>query len=291
VSATQPAQVTPDGEDRRSRRGWLVLVLVLLVVAVLLAVTRPWEPEPAPEVSATPSATVPSVEPSTPEPSPSVTETPALPGAEAAFDEATIATLFVTADDLVATVPAAADGVSTGITSGQLPWGLPGGSSIDPPECTVARTIVADEPTAFDARSWTAPTLDYAQEVTVLPDAARAQVAFRELVTAVDACPQYSQVNPGIDGATWTTQPAIEGQGQYPAIEQELVHAAEGQELPGYRGHLLVGNTVVTWTATALPPEGGTPDIGVLGPEADLSTMVQERALAAVSALPPADEG
>ena len=82
----------------------------------------------------------------------------------------------------------------------------------------------------------------------LLPDPAAAREAFRELVTTVDACPKYSQVNAGVDGATWTAQPAIEGQGVYPSIVQEIT-LRRGHDAPAYRGHMLVGNTIVTWTA------------------------------------------
>ena len=118
-----------------------------------------------------------------------------------------------------------------------------------------------------------------------MPDPAAAREAFRALVTTVDACPEYSQVNPDVDGATWTAEPAIEGQGVYPSIVQEITHSAEGSEVPGYRGHMLVGNAIVTWTAEALADGDRDAALATLGDAASLSAMVQDRAQAAVRSL------
>ena len=59
------------------------------------------------------------------------------------FDATTAPGLFVTSAELLADVPAAEPEVQQLITSGQLPWGLPAGSTVDPPECTAAVTVVA----------------------------------------------------------------------------------------------------------------------------------------------------
>jgi hypothetical protein len=125
----------------------------------------------------------------------------------------------------------------------------------------------------------------FEQEVLVLPDPAAAREAFRSLVTTVDACPEYQQVNPDVDSPTWKAEPAIEGQGVYPSIVQEILLSAEGSDVPGYRGHMLVGNTIVTWTAEALTT--GDPDqaLATLGDAATLSAMVQDRARSAVQSL------
>ena len=273
--------VGPSPGSSRSGTGWAwALVAVLAVVGVTVLVSQPWTPvetEPSITVSLTPSEpTAPTTEPDSA--SPSV----APPGSDAVFDATTAPGLFVTQADLVADVPAAETDVQALITSGQLPWGLPAGSIIDPAQCAVAATVVAAPPAWFDALLWGNAAFSFEQEVVLLPDPAAAREAFRVLVTAVDACPEYSQVNPGIDGATWTVEPAIEGQGVYPSIVQEITHSAEGSEVPGYRGHLLVGNTIVTWTAGVLA--SGDRD-AVLGDATSLSQMVQGRAQSAVRAL------
>ncbi len=220
-------------------------------------------------------------ETATPTPSPSVP----VPGADAVFDATTAAALFVTSDELVATVPAAEPGVDPVLSAGELAWGLPEGSTVDPPECTAAVTVVDTPPPWFDARMWTNEALSFEQEVVLLADPGAAREAFRQLVTTVDACPTYSQVNPGIDGATWTTEPALEGQGVYPSIVQELTHSAEGTDEPGYRGHMLVGNTIVTWTAQSLAPGDRDAALATLGDPETLSAMVQDQARSAVQAL------
>jgi hypothetical protein len=287
-SAPQPVDPAPGdgpqaGGPARSRRGWwwlLVAVVALALVTVLVA--QPWEPvetEPTPSVTVTatpPPTTAPGV------PSPSASVGP--PGADAVFDATTATGLFVTPEDLVADVPAAKPGVQPLITTGT--WGLPVGSNILPVECVTAVTVVEMPPTWYDTRMWGNDAVTFDQEIVLLPDPAAAREAFRELVTTVDACPKYSQVNAGVDGATWTAQPAIEGQGVYPSIVQEVTHSAEGVSQPSYRGHMLVGNTIVTWTAEALAT--GDPDaaLATLGDPASLSAMVQERAQSAVQALP-----
>ncbi|KQR10513.1 sensor domain-containing protein [Cellulomonas sp. Leaf334] len=272
---------SPGAGPGRSRVGWWWLLVAVLAIALVTAlVAQPWAPvETEPSPTGTVTVTEPTVEPTTQ--SPSVPP----PGSEAMFDGTTAQALFVTPAELVEDVPAAEPEVQPLITSGQLPWGLPAGSTVEPPECTVAVTVVATAPTWFDALMWGNDAMSFEQEVVLLPDPAAAREAFRALVTAVDACPEYSQVNPDIDGATWTAEPAIEGQGVYPSIVQEIVHFAEGSEVPGYRGHLLVGNTIVTWTAEALAP--GEPDEAraTLGDAASLSAMVQDRAQSAVGAL------
>ncbi|GEA83051.1 sensor domain-containing protein [Cellulomonas gelida] len=297
MTSTEPAFTggagSPDASQARgpARRWWWVVVIAVVAVVVLLVV-QPWadhETEPiVDETTSTPSPSA-SASSAAPTASPSPTSTPSqppVPGADAVFDDTNVQSLFVRKPALEEAVPAAADGVRTGLAAGELPWGLPEGSTVEPPECTSARTIVVSLPPGFVARSLVNDGLDFMQELTTLPDATAAQAAFRDLVTTVDGCPEYAQVNPGIDGGSWKAEPAIEGQGVYPAIVQEIVHTAEGAVEPGYRGHVLVGNVIVTWTATAL---GGGDDVpaqlATLGSPESLSTMVQERAQAAVAAL------
>lgn len=283
--------VTPPPTGGRGRWWWLLLV-ALLVAAVVLAVAQPWadhETEPDLPATTAPSPTVPAPTP-TPaaSPSPAVTTappTPPVPGADAVFDDASMRTLFVRRAVLEETVPGASAGLETTIPFGDLPWGLPEGSSIEPPQCTAAVTVVAQEPAGYAARALSNDRVDFLQQTVRLTDAGAARDAFRDLVTTIDGCPQYTQVNPGIDGASWDAQPAIEGQGVYPAVVQEVVHTAEGRAAPAFRGHLLVGNVIVTWTATALG-DGSPDDLRAeLGSAESLSTMVQDQAQDAVARL------
>jgi hypothetical protein len=255
------------------------VVVVGAIGLVTALVAQPWAPvqtEPLPTPTGTPTSPEPSAAPSSP--SPSV----APPGAATVFDATTAPALFVTEDDLLTDVPAADPEVTLRITSGMLSWGLPAGSTVEPAGCTTAVTVVATPPPWFDALLWGNDAMSFEQEVVLLADPAAAREAFRQLVTTVDACPEYRQVNAEVDGARWTADPAIEGQGVYPSIVQEVTHSAEGSDVPGYRGHLLVGNAIVTWTAQALTP--GNPDaaLATLGDADSLSEMVQTRAQSAV---------
>lgn len=283
VPSPDPVPARALGSGRPRRVWWWLLVAVLVIAAVTAVAVRPWEPvetEPPPTATLT---EVPTVVPTTPS-APS-SSSPTVPGADAVFDATTAPALFVSSDDLLAEVPAAEPGVEQQITSGQLPWGLPVGSTIEPPTCTVAVTVVATAPAWYDALLWGNETLSFEQEVLLLADPTAARDAFRELVTTVDACPTYSQLNPGMDGATWTAEPAIEGQGVFPSIVQEMTHTAEGSDVPGYRGHTLVGNAIVTWTAEALTAGGRQEALTTLGDPTSLSAMVQDQAQAAVKAL------
>lgn len=294
MAGTQPQPPGPGASSEQVEersRWWWWLVVVAVVVAVVLLVVQPWaehQTEPPPGTSPSSASDVPS-EPSTaPSPTSTTPATPGpVPGADAVFDKATLPTLFVTDADLVSSVPAAAGSpLEPGIAAGDLPWGLPSGSSIEPASCTTAVTVVDAKPDAFDARSSSNEAFDWEQRVTVLDDGADARAAFADLVTTVDACPEYSQVNPGVDGSSWVAQPAIEGQGAYPSIVQEITHRAEGSALPEYRGHMLVGNAIVTWTATSLAVDTD-PDaaLATLGDPASLNAMVQARAQQAVGGL------
>ncbi len=280
-----------DDEAVTGRRapGWWWLVVVLVAALVVLLVWRPWfssapSPTPTPTPTVTSDAPTPTPTPTpTPEASPSTTAAPP-PGADAVFDAASAGTLFVTRSDLE-DVPAAAAGLERGLAPGELAWGLPEGSSVEPASCTLAVTVVEAPPVHFDAMSWVNDDVSFAQDVVLLTDRAAAREAFRALVTTVDECPEYRQVNPGVDGSTWTTEPAIEGQGVFPAIVQEVTATAEGDDLSQVTGHVLVGNTIVTWTATALTAHGRDEARAALGLPEELAVVVQDRALAAVRAL------
>jgi hypothetical protein len=262
--------------------GWWVVV-VLVVVAVVLLVWRPWEASPAPEPTPSPTSTPTVDEPKpTPEPTPEPTQTPGPPGADTVFTTETAQELFVPEGTLTGTIPGAADGLTLVIGTGEQAWGLPEGSTVDPSSCTIARTVVADAPAGgYDARGYQGDDLGWVQEVTLLADPGSARLAFAELVTTVDGCPTYAQVTGATTDASWTADPALEGQGLYPSIVQELSTQAGDRSSVGYRGHLLIGNAIVAWTAQDWGT-GGTDD---LGPADDLAQMVEDRVLAAVQAL------
>jgi len=279
---------TTQGAGGRSRAPWRVLT-VAVAVLVLLLVWHPWSGTPQPP----PSPTLTPVQTPTPTPTPSPKRTPAPapspPGSATVFDVASAQGLFVTDQQLVETIPDAAGGVRRTIGPGQLPWGLPAGASVLPASCTVARTVVELSPSrGYDARGYATDTVVWVQEVTLLVDPAAARAAFAALVTTVDRCPEYAQVTGtatttmGTDTtATWTADPAIEGQGLYPSIVQSLRTTAAGQDAVGYRAHLLVGNAIITWTVQTTGASG----TAGLGPVDDLAAVVQDRALAAVRAL------
>jgi len=263
-----------------------LLVAVTAIALVTFLVAQPWTPvetEPSPTVTSVPTASVPAV----PSATPSVSVEP--PGADAMFDASTAPGLFVTESDLVADVPAASSGVEPRIVAGSLPWGLTDGAQVEPDSCALAVTVVATPPTWFDARSWFNDAMEFQQEVVLLPDPAAARDAFRELVTTVDACPEYTYAAPDFEGAQVTADPAIEGQGVYPSIVLQQSILVEGNAVPGYAGHMLVGNTIVSWTAQATAGTETDADtdaaLATLGDPESLSAMVQDRAQLAVRAL------
>ncbi|MCC2334794.1 hypothetical protein [Cellulomonas wangsupingiae] len=274
----------PDLRRRGARGGWWLLVVVVVAVVVLL-VTQPWagdEPVPVPTPSVVPDAPTPETEPSA-DPSASSTAAPA-PGAGAVFDAATAPSLFVTATDLENDVPAGA-GVTRSVEPGTSAWGLPAGTSVDPSSCTAAVTVLEAPPSVYDATSWANDELRFQQDVVLLPDAQTAREAFRALVTVVDECPRYALVDAAGDGTTWTAEPALEGQSVFPAIVQDVTAQTAGDTTQQTTGHVLVGNAILTWTATALTAGDREAARAVVGQPEDLTVMVEERALAAVRAL------
>ena len=157
-------------------------------------------------------------------------------------------------------------------------WGLPPGGSIVPASCQVARTVVATAPPGYEARDWVGGTaFSLRQEVTLLATPTDARRAFASLVGTVDACATYTEVTPGVGVGRWVTLPAVEGDGLYPSIVQQ-VRFDQTATRNGYRGHLLVGNAIVTWTAWT------TDGIDTIGPPDSLAAIMQDRALAAVQA-------
>lgn len=300
-SSLEPARWAPEDDDwpahgwrAHSRGGTWALVLVLLALLVLgVGVTQPWNTGDAAPPPVT-TATAP--DPSTATPTPAAT----LPGDSASFDEETLGSLLLTRRDVEDALPGAADGVRPTVEPGGLAWGLPDGAAVTPPACTVALTVVGRAPDAYDAQRWENDALDVTQEVVVLDSQQSARDAFRELVTAVDACPRYvladapdeapSGASPSPTAGTgtrrtgWTTEPAIEGRGVYPGIVQEAT-VDDGEDVRAqYRGYVLVGDALVAWTATALDPRAVEEPSAVLGDPVEVSAVVQERARSAVAA-------
>ncbi|QGQ19921.1 hypothetical protein GC089_12710 [Cellulomonas sp. JZ18] len=273
------------GRDPQRRRPWWPWLLGAVLVALVLAVVRPWS-DAAPAADPTATATPPA-----PAPTASVTPAPATspaapPGADAVFDATTLPRLLLTRGDVESAVPAAEAGVTQGLAPGATPWGLPTGGTVDPPACTTAVTVVAGPPVAHDALAWANEEVRVAQDVVLLPDPATAREAFRTLVTTVDGCTSYTVRDAAGGAVRWVTQPAIEGQGLLPEIVQEVtVQGGDGEPRARYVGHTLVGNAIVTWTATALDPAAREQASDVLGTTDELSRMVEERALTAVRAL------
>lgn len=206
------------------------------------------------------------------------------------FDVADLDSLFVTAATLEEAVPAAADGVEEVRTGqpgqGGAGGGLAEGESVAPASCTAAAAVVEAPPVAHDERSWGNARLVFTQEVALLESVAAAEQAFRTLVTVVDACPEYVLLGPSGE-TTVVAAPAIEDQGFFPSLAQAVDVAAPGAEPQAqFRGHLLVGNVIVTWTASVDAGDDPAGERQQLGTEAGLDAMMQEQVRAAASALP-----
>lgn len=264
----------------RVRWPWWLLGVLLLLAGVSTLAARPWataepSPFPTPEQTETQRTTPGTLEPSV---------LPTLVSPVFTAENAT--RLFLTRDELEESVPAAADGLTAWPVVPWV-WGLPVGSSVEPPSCLVARIVVAQPPTAFDVRGWDDAQVVVRQQVVVLPDEVAAGEAFRTLVATVDACPTYTQIDPGAGGGTWTVEPATEAQGRYPSLWQEVRHSAEGRTTAGYQGHLLVGNTIVSWVVESLADHPDVADARAsLGTGSALDGLVQQRVSEAVAALP-----
>jgi len=255
------------------------LLAVAAVAAVVLVIVQPWtdhptEPLPTDAGLSSSAADVPGEPTGAPTP-------PPVPGEDAVFDADSMDALFVTPADLAASVPAAKDGVRAGLVYEDHAWGLPKGASVVPGTCTTAITVVPKQPRAFSTRSLVADQFAWDQHVTLLSSGTAAGHAFADLVATVDACPTYTQVNPG--PIRWDAEPALEGPGAYPSIVQVVTRTAGGSSTPMYEGHMLVGNSIVTWTAAA-PGTGTDPDaaLATLGSPTTLNAMVQARAQHAV---------
>jgi hypothetical protein len=255
--------------------------VALAAVAVLvLLVVEPWVPhqtEPVATGSLSSVADVPGIPPSS---EPALTPVP-VPGEDAVFDATTMASLFVTPTDLIAGVPAAAGGLRPGLVPRDAAWGLPEGASVVPASCTTAVTVVTDEPDEYGTRSLGNDEFAWDQEVALLSDSTAAGDAFADLVETVDACPTYAQAGPV--RTRWVAEPALEGPDAFPSIVQVVTRTSAGSSAPTYHGHMLVGNTIVTWTATSLAAaESKEVALAALGDATSLNAVVQARALQAV---------
>lgn len=269
-----PVDVAAAPPHRRTRRWpwWVVGVLLVLAGASGLA-ARPWasaEPLPFPSPSVSPGSTT---------DAPTVLPTVQAPQ----FDAASAGALLLGREELEEALP----GDDPLAAWPVLPWawGVPEGSRVEPERCALARTVVSAPPLAYEVRGWDGPAVRVRQEVAVVADESAAADAFRALVATVDSCPEYRQVNQGVEGASWVGEPATEAQGRFPSLWQEIGHTAEGTTVPGYRGHLLVGNAIVTWNAEVIGGAGRGDVVDRLGEGAALDTLVQRRASAAAAAL------
>lgn len=261
---------------RRARRWpwWVAGVLLVLAGASTLA-ARPWasaEPLPFPSPSLTGSSAPATVLP---------TVLPTLVSPR--FDAATATELFLTRAELEEALPSE----GTLSASPVLPWawGIPEGSRVEPARCTVARTVVTTPPLAYHVRGWNGGAVQVRQEVLVVADQTAAADAFRTLVVTLDSCPEYAQLGPGT-GASWVGEPAAEARGRFPSLWQEIRRTAEGTTTPGYRGHLLVGNAVVTWSVEVVGDVDPDDVPSRAGEGAALDELVQRRAAQATAALP-----
>ncbi len=279
------------------RAGWWAVFAVVALVVIALA-WQPWTSvgsaagmPPLPTGGAVPTATpapTPTPTPVAPEIDPSVEAADTslmstsratvpsaapFPGSSTVFDQTSALELFVTADQVASAVPAAGAGL---VPRAGATWGLPTAAIVSPGSCLVARTVVTRTPAGFVARSWAAGDVRVEQQAVLLDDPPAARAAFAQLVERVDGCPQITQSGPG--AGTWLAQPAIEGQGLYPSIVQDIGFSGLTRSTHGTRGHLLVGNAIVTWSAQT------SGDVDELGSPADLEAIMQERALAAVRA-------
>lgn len=257
---------------RRARWWWGAAAVTALVVGVLLL--RVWGNSAG--GSALPSLVDTGTGLLTPGPSP-VAGSPT-------FDAATLESLFVTAQTLEEALPGAADGIEE-VGQGAVPWGLAAGEQVSPASCAVAATVVTGPPAAFDQRSWGNEHVVFVQQVALLEGAAAAEDAFRTLVTVVDGCPEYRIL--GVDGETEViASPALEDQGFFPSLAQAVDVASPGASPQAqFHGHLLVGNAIVTWTASVDAGDDPVRARQQLGSEAELDAMMQEQARAA-AALP-----
>ncbi len=268
----------PGPRRRAARVGTAVVLLTLTLAGLVVAVTRPWDTVGS---GVWAGATGSPSDASTQSPTPSATTVAPDVAVTAVFDEASLASLFLTTGDVIARVPGAGGSLRPGAPD--TTWGLPAGAAVDPGQCTTAVTVVADPPVVHDTRTWAGDRVRVDQHVLLLGSASDAQSAFRALVSTIDACPTFSLVTAGTgDVTTWTTAPATEAQGRYPSLAQQREESRAGVVSPEVSGYVLVGNAIVSWTVVAVPPDGSRDD---LGSPADLDAMVQARAASAVAAL------
>ncbi|GIG37359.1 sensor domain-containing protein [Cellulomonas pakistanensis] len=263
-----PAPARTPAADRSPAWPWL-LVLVLAVAAGVLLAWRPWAASGGPRPDVTPAAATSSPSPAA-EPSP-----PGGTTAPGAFDGATAAALFLTDAELAEAVPMA-DGMSLTDVDGAQ-WGLPVLSTVDPPSCTPAVTIVDEEPAAYLRRFASDDTVTVVQSVAVLPDAATAQEAFDALVETLGSCGTYQQSSPGTDGGAWTAGPPTTERGAVSTVVRRLTLTAEGASSPEVEVTALAGNALVTTSASGVDPGTDPADPTAL---AGVARSSAERALA-----------
>ncbi len=270
--AAVAGDATTGGRRRGPRRWWGAAAIVVLLAGVLLIrLGGNGGGSALPSVVDTGAGLL------TPGPSP-------VAGAPA-FDAASLDSLFVAPATLEDVVPAAEDGVEEVGPVGGM-WGLAEGESVAPASCAAAATVVEAPPVAFDERSWGNDRVVFEQQATLLESTATAEQAFRTLVTVVDACPEYLLLGPAGESSV-VASPAIEDQGFFPSLAQAVDFAAPGAAPQAqFHGHLLVGNVIVTWTASVDAGGDAAKARQQLGTEAELDAMMQAQVRSAASALP-----
>ena len=289
--STTPPRADETRTPSRAPWWWSLGLLVVLLAALLVWRTWTGSPPvalPTASLSTDPTGSAPGSSAS-PEPLPSLMPSPGLtstsnvepgptpPGQDTVFDAGGAQALFVTAEQISGALSPDLGQIVPSTTPAPA-WGLPAGGAVIPASCQAARTVVVQPPASYEARDWTGDALTFRQEVTLLDATSTAHRAFATLVGTVDACAQYTEVDPVAGPGRWTTQPAVEGQGLYPSLVQQVTFEGPSATTNGYRGHLLVGNAIVTWTVWT------TNDVETLGSPDGLAGIVQDRALAAVRA-------
>jgi hypothetical protein len=241
--------------DRSPAWPWLTLLVAALVAGVLLA-WRPWAGSDSVAAAPTPS-------PSTSSPAPSESAEPTsstTPSATAAvFDEQSARSLFLTEDDIARAAPATAAGLTVSLMPDDAEWGLPEGSSVDPPSCAAAVTVSTEQPAGYVQQLWQSDLMGVEQSVVLLADADEGDRVLGALADTLADCPEYAQVNPGTDGTMWTAETPETGEGEVPTLLQTRVLSSEGLQIEQVRSHVLVGNAIVTTTIGTFD-DGQRPD-------------------------------
>lgn len=257
-------------------------VLAALTV-IVISVVRPWDAVTAddalpPLVTSTAPAPEPSTSPVAPEPS-------GTAGALPIIDSGSARTLLLVRTDIMENVPGAANGIDLADAGTTTQWELADGTVAEPATCGLAVGVTTAGDPVPTVRAWTTSGLRIEQAVRVFSDAATAAAAFASLVGTVDACPTFTWTAPDGIVRTAVTQPATEAQSVFASLYQDMTVTTGETVSVGVRGHVLVSNVIVTWTAIASPTGDSAADGSAIGDGRGLDGIVQDRIAEAVSAL------